>query len=200
MASSPQTSWPVHIETNEEESHEQIVNLANALFRFNGWSSKIQRVEIDFVDEHSDAGQVSVGISAVVQLSLPNGTSHEAIGYGNVERCDNKGKAFEKARENAAADGIKMALRHFQGVHDQMRHASREPGQTESRDGIVEHRSDQCQQARNKRRYKESTSRNGGCVQGHCSKSREGHKEEPNGDEFGSDPFEEADLVEKMQA
>ncbi|KAK6401547.1 DNA repair protein rad52, partial [Oleoguttula sp. CCFEE 5521] len=43
---------------------EKVINLANEVFGFNGWSSSIQNVTIDFVDEHEN-GKVSLGLSTI---------------------------------------------------------------------------------------------------------------------------------------
>ncbi|KAF2726978.1 dsRNA-binding domain-like protein [Polyplosphaeria fusca] len=175
MTSLSQPNQPEHIEMSEEESHEHTINLANLLFGSNGWSSRIRKIEADFVDEDSNTGKVSVGFSAVVRLSLQNGTFHEAIGYGNVENCESKGKAFQKARKDAAADGLRSALHYFEGTHGQIKHVSMAPGQKEtSEDPMLQ---------------------NGDHAPGTCSKGRDGHEGEQAEDEFGSDPFEETNLV-----
>ncbi|KAK4996537.1 DNA repair protein rad52 [Elasticomyces elasticus] len=66
---------------------EKVINLANEVFGFNGWSSAIQQVQIDF-----------------------------DIGYGHIENCKGKAAAFEKAKKEAATDALKRALRNFGNV------------------------------------------------------------------------------------
>src|ERR1700761_635662 len=36
---------------------EKVINLANEVFGFNGWSSAIQNIQIDFVDENAQNGK-----------------------------------------------------------------------------------------------------------------------------------------------
>ncbi|KAI9797794.1 MAG: DNA repair protein rad52 [Piccolia ochrophora] len=94
---------------------DKCVNLANEIFGFNGWSSTIKDIQIDFVDETSN-GRVSLGISVVVRVTLKDGTYHEGIGYGHIENCKCKGSAFEKAKKEGTTDGLKRALRQFGNV------------------------------------------------------------------------------------
>jgi len=73
---------------------EKAINLANEVFGFNGWSSQIREVQIDFVRCHfssfltmaltritqvdeSESGKVSLGLSIIVRVSLRDGTFHE---------------------------------------------------------------------------------------------------------------------------
>ncbi|KAH0543835.1 hypothetical protein FGG08_001874 [Glutinoglossum americanum] len=96
---------------------EKCINLANEVFGFNGWSSAIQNVQIDFVDENQSSGKVSLGLSVIVRVTLRDGTFHEDIGYGHIENCG-KGKAaaFEKAKKEGTTDALKRALRNFGNV------------------------------------------------------------------------------------
>ncbi|QIW98202.1 hypothetical protein AMS68_003720 [Peltaster fructicola] len=92
---------------------EKVINLANDVFGFNGWSSSIQNVQIDFCDEHVGTGKISLGLSTIVRVTLRDGTYHEDIGYGHIENCKGKAAAFEKAKKEAATDALKRALRNF---------------------------------------------------------------------------------------
>ncbi|KAK6432580.1 DNA repair protein rad52 [Oleoguttula sp. CCFEE 5521] len=94
---------------------EKVINLANEVFGFNGWSSSIQNVTIDFVDEHEN-GKVSLGLSTIVRVTVRDGTFHEDVGYGHIENCKGKAAAFEKAKKEGATDGMKRALRNFGNV------------------------------------------------------------------------------------
>ena len=77
-------------------SADKCINLANDVFGFNGWSSGIQNVQIDFVserrmgisneiltlgqvDESQSTGKVSLGLSVVVRVTLRDGTFHEVL-------------------------------------------------------------------------------------------------------------------------
>ncbi|KAK5130475.1 hypothetical protein LTR08_001997 [Meristemomyces frigidus] len=95
---------------------EKVINLANEVFGFNGWSSAIQNVQIDFVDENPANGKITLGLSTIVRVSLRDGTFHEDIGYGHIENCKGKAAAFEKAKKEAATDAMKRALRNFGNV------------------------------------------------------------------------------------
>ena len=95
---------------------EKVINLANEVFGFNGWSSSIQNVQIDFVDENTTNGKITLGLSTIVRVTLKDGTYHEDIGYGHIENCKGKAAAFEKAKKEAATDAMKRALRNFGNV------------------------------------------------------------------------------------
>ena len=95
---------------------EKAINLANQVFGFNGWSSSIQNVQIDFVDESPANGKISLGLSTIVRITIRDGTFHEDIGYGHIENCKGKAAAFEKAKKEAATDALKRALRNFGNV------------------------------------------------------------------------------------
>jgi DNA repair and recombination protein RAD52 len=86
------------------------------VFGFNGWSSSIQNVQIDFVDENTTNGKITLGLSTIVRVTLRDGTYHEDIGYGHIENCKGKAAAFEKAKKEAATDAMKRALRNFGNV------------------------------------------------------------------------------------
>lgn len=92
---------------------EKIIALANEVFGFNGWSSSIQNIQVDFVDEHPSTFKISLGLSVIVRVTLRDGTYHEDIGYGNIENCKSKAMAFEKAKKEGTTDGLKRALRNF---------------------------------------------------------------------------------------
>ncbi|KAK4496231.1 hypothetical protein PRZ48_012211 [Zasmidium cellare] len=95
---------------------EKVINLANEVFGFNGWSSSIQNVQIDFVDENPTNGRINLGLSTIVRVTLKDGTFHEDIGYGHCENTKGKAAAFEKAKKEAATDAMKRALRNFGNV------------------------------------------------------------------------------------
>lgn len=86
------------------------------MFGFNGWSSSIQNIQIDFVDENPQKGTISIGLSVVVRVTLRDGTYHEDTGYGGIENCKSKIAAFEKAKKEGTTDALKRALRNFGNV------------------------------------------------------------------------------------
>ncbi|KAI4115449.1 MAG: hypothetical protein LQ345_003951, partial [Seirophora villosa] len=95
---------------------DKCINLANEVFGFNGWSSGIQQIQIDFVDESQSTGKVSLGLSVIVRVTLKDGTYHEDIGYGHIENCKGKAAAFEKAKKEGTTDALKRALRNFGNI------------------------------------------------------------------------------------
>lgn len=93
----------------------KVINLANEVFGFNGWSSEVRNVSVDFLDEKTDH-RYNLGLSVTVRVTLRDGTFHEDIGYGNIENCKGKGAAFEKCKKEGTTDAMKRALRNFGNV------------------------------------------------------------------------------------
>ncbi|KAF8862351.1 hypothetical protein BDZ45DRAFT_617115 [Acephala macrosclerotiorum] len=95
---------------------EKCIQLANEVFGFNGWSSQIKEVQVDFVEENPTTLRVNLGLSVIVRVTLRDGTYHEDIGYGHMENAKGKAAAFEKAKKEGTTDGLKRALRNFGNV------------------------------------------------------------------------------------
>lgn len=95
---------------------EKCIALANEVFGFNGWSSSIQNIQVDFFDEHPQTLKISMGLSVIVRVTLKDGAYHEDIGYGHIENCKSKAAAFEKAKKEGTTDALKRALRSFGNV------------------------------------------------------------------------------------
>lgn len=95
---------------------EKCIQLANEVFGFNGWSSSIMQIQVDYVDEDPVTRKVSLGLSVIVRVTLRDGTYHEDIGYGEMDNCRGKGAAFHKAKKEATTDALKRALRNFGNV------------------------------------------------------------------------------------
>lgn len=95
---------------------EKCIGLANEVFGFNGWSSSIQNIQVDFADENAQTQRVSIGLSVIVRVTLRDGTYHEDIGYGSIENARGKAMAFEKAKKEGTTDALKRALRNFGNV------------------------------------------------------------------------------------
>lgn len=91
----------------------KIIGLANEVFGYNGWCSTVTRIETDFIDTDPDSRRCNVGVTAVVKITLRDGTYHEDIGYGTGENLKSKGAALDKAKKEAVTDGVKRALRNF---------------------------------------------------------------------------------------
>ncbi|UZJ56850.1 hypothetical protein CBS101457_006170 [Exobasidium rhododendri] len=88
------------------------IDLANEVFGFNGWSSAVVRMDVDFLDE-VEGKRYNVGVSAIVRITLRDGTYHEDLGFGHCENVKMKHMALEKARKEATTDALKRALRTF---------------------------------------------------------------------------------------
>jgi DNA repair and recombination protein RAD52 len=93
-----------------------VIGLANEVFGFNGWSSSIQNIQVDFADENPQTQRVSIGLSVIVRVTLRDGTFHEDVGYGSIENAKGKAMAFEKAKKEGTTDGLKRALRSFGNI------------------------------------------------------------------------------------
>ncbi|PYH95147.1 hypothetical protein BO71DRAFT_351880 [Aspergillus ellipticus CBS 707.79] len=95
---------------------DKVINLANEVFGFNGWSSSIQNITVDYVEENPNTGKVNCGLSVVVRVTLRDGTYHEDIGYGHMDNAKGKAIALEKAKKEGTTDALKRALRSFGNV------------------------------------------------------------------------------------
>ncbi|KAK5576049.1 hypothetical protein RB653_007187 [Dictyostelium firmibasis] len=90
------------------------INLANKIFQFNGWSSSIKELSPDFIEEITVNGltRYRVGVTAIVRVTLKDGTFQEDVGYGSTEH-PSKGSAIENAKKEAVSDARKRTLRLF---------------------------------------------------------------------------------------
>ncbi|EPQ52213.1 Rad52/22 double-strand break repair protein [Gloeophyllum trabeum ATCC 11539] len=91
----------------------KIINLANEVFGFNGWSSNVVSLTTDFIDFSEESRRYTVGVTAIVRVTLRDGAFHEDIGYGMLENSKSKGAALDKCKKEAVTDAIKRALRNF---------------------------------------------------------------------------------------
>ncbi|KZT25755.1 recombination protein Rad52 [Neolentinus lepideus HHB14362 ss-1] len=91
----------------------KIINLANDVFGFNGWSSNVVSLNTDFIDFSEESKRYTVGVTAVVRVTLRDGVFHEDIGYGMLENSKSKGAALDKCKKEAVTDAIKRSLRNF---------------------------------------------------------------------------------------
>ncbi|PPQ86657.1 hypothetical protein CVT25_006841 [Psilocybe cyanescens] len=94
----------------------KIINLANEVFGFNGWSSSIVNLTTDFTDYNEETRRYSVGVTAIMRVTLKDGVFHEDTGYGMLENSKSKGAALDKCKKEAVTDGLKRALRNFGNV------------------------------------------------------------------------------------
>lgn len=75
----------------------KIINLANEVFGFDGWSSSIVTMSTDFMDFDETTRRYSIGITAVVRVTLvASGSFHEDVGYGTIENTKSRGQGLDK--------------------------------------------------------------------------------------------------------
>lgn len=97
------------------------ISLANEVFGFNGWSSSVRDISIDFVgvlmlpsdlrnqtdflssflpalqlDYSEETGRWNVHVTALVRVTLPDGCYHEDVGCGKMDNCKSKADALDK--------------------------------------------------------------------------------------------------------
>ncbi|KAF9528629.1 recombination protein Rad52 [Crepidotus variabilis] len=94
----------------------KVINLANEVFGFNGWSSSIVNLTTDFLDCNEETRRFTVGVTAIIRVTLRDGVFHEDVGYGMLENGKGKGAALDKCKKEAVTDGLKRALRNFGNV------------------------------------------------------------------------------------
>ena len=89
----------------------KIINLANEVFGFNGWSSSVVNLTTDFIDFSEESKRFNVGVTAVVRVTLRDGVYHEDIGYGMLENSRSKGAALDKVRLLCLGQTIRYTYR-----------------------------------------------------------------------------------------
>lgn len=103
----------------------KIINLANEVFGFNGWSSNVVSLTTDFIDYLEETKRYNVGVTAIVRVTLRDGVFHEDIGYGMLENAKSKAAALDK---------VSLPCRFHHGCADRLLYHSvrRRPLQTPS--------------------------------------------------------------------
>lgn len=86
----------------------QLVQLANEVFGFNGWSTAVLQVE-PLGSENSEE-KFSASYSAVVRLTLRDGTFYDASGVGTATNLPHRYMCVSKAKKQAVTEGIKNAI------------------------------------------------------------------------------------------
>jgi DNA repair and recombination protein RAD52 len=81
----------------------KIINIANEVFGFEGWSSNLVSLTTDYLDYNEETQRYNVGVSVVMRVTLKEGMFHEDVGYGMIENAKSKGMALDKVR-NASVD------------------------------------------------------------------------------------------------
>ncbi|KAF7307718.1 hypothetical protein MKEN_01131900 [Mycena kentingensis (nom. inval.)] len=93
----------------------KIINVANEVFGYQGWSSSIVSMTTDYCDL-TEQKKYNVGVSVVMRVTLQEGAYHEDVGYGSMENSKSKGAALDKCKKEAVTDALKRALRNFGNV------------------------------------------------------------------------------------
>lgn len=93
----------------------KIINLANEVFGFNGWSSSVVSLTTDFIDCNEETKRFTVGVTALVRVTLRDGAFHEDIGYGALENSKSKGAALDKVSPSTTID-VKCKSEHVCSV------------------------------------------------------------------------------------
>ena len=88
----------------------KIIGLANEVFGYNGWCSTVTKIETDFIDMDPESRRYSIGVTALVKITLKDGTYHEDIGYGTGDNLKSKGAALDKVRSRATIFGRFMVV------------------------------------------------------------------------------------------
>ena len=90
----------------------RVINLANEIFGFDGWSSEIRSTALEYEKADKD-GRWNVAVRSIVRITLKNGSYHEDVGFGTMENVRSKVQGLEKAYKEASTDGLKRAMRQF---------------------------------------------------------------------------------------
>ncbi|KAJ7196478.1 RAD52 DNA repair protein [Mycena pura] len=94
----------------------KIINIANDVFGFDGWSSNIVNMTTDYIDYNEETRRYNVGISVIMRVTVKEGVYHEDVGYGMIENAKGKGMALDKCKKEAVTDALKRTLRTFGNV------------------------------------------------------------------------------------
>ena len=76
--------------------------LTSTRFGFNGWSSSVVSITVDFIDFSEESRRFNVGVTAIVRVTLRDGVFHEDVGYGLLENSKSKGAALDKVRHHTS--------------------------------------------------------------------------------------------------
>lgn len=94
-------------------SANQIFNLANEIFGYNGWSTEI--IECNLLSEDFKESY-SAKFSVLLKVKLKDGTSSQQYGYGEALNLPNKYMCYSKCKKQAVTDGTKNAIIAFKSV------------------------------------------------------------------------------------
>jgi len=91
--------------------HQQVVGIANRIFGPTGWKSDVKNLQV--LVRICDKGKWTVGVSATVNVELPNGGGHSDVGWGDAKNFPSESDAVQNAIKSAISDARKRALRNF---------------------------------------------------------------------------------------
>ncbi|KAK4535821.1 hypothetical protein CDCA_CDCA06G1846 [Cyanidium caldarium] len=91
----------------------QVIQTANDIFGYDGWSNTILSFEVDFCEQQPD-GRWSAMASVVMRVTLHRrGTFHDDVGCGQCDGARTRGDALQKVRKEACTDALKRSLKNF---------------------------------------------------------------------------------------
>lgn len=90
---------------------ENAVRLANKIFGFNGWSTRILEVNHVLCNERN--GRYDIVIRSSMEVMLKDGTVKQDVGVGAIKNARDFGDAYDTALKTAVTDGMKRCLRLF---------------------------------------------------------------------------------------
>ena len=92
-------------------SGQVVIDRANDIFGFDGWSSSIRNIYQDQLELVQ--GKWTCLITCVMRIRLANGAWREDAGTGTAERQPSKVTAVDMAKKSAVTDALKRAMRQF---------------------------------------------------------------------------------------
>ncbi|KAK6463650.1 hypothetical protein DFJ63DRAFT_335172 [Scheffersomyces coipomensis] len=87
-----------------------IFALANECFGYNGWSSRVIECGMTFSDFDETNGKFSASYSALVRVTLGDGTYVDEYGYGDGKNLPYKYMCYSVATKQAITDAKKNAI------------------------------------------------------------------------------------------
>ncbi|KAK6199390.1 uncharacterized protein RJT21DRAFT_46444 [Scheffersomyces amazonensis] len=87
-----------------------IYGLANSCFGYNGWSSQVLECPMIMTDFDEENKKYSAQFSALVRVTLADGTYVESRGYGDGANLPNKYMCYNKGMKQAVTEATKNAI------------------------------------------------------------------------------------------
>lgn len=89
-------------------SNNKVMNVANEIFGFEGWSTRLLNVTIDEVKVENE--RYTIIASSTVQLVLKDGTTYTTYGTGRAQNLPEKGRAFRTAKMMSVTSAVKKSI------------------------------------------------------------------------------------------